>query len=104
MTVLARDWTGSGSERREQGGCCNYGTMPRRTEQWLLPAGLAVSVCRVEDDDRQWRKHTLRRDVFFRQPEQGSSGAIVIREDGWFILSRWEHVQATRAGSQQGRV
>lgn len=61
-----------------------------------LPAGLLVSVAKVSDPCRSWKPHRLRRDVdaveYRTEDVFGSSGALIVRENDWLILTRWNHV------------
>ena len=52
-----------------------------------------VSVCRVDDQDRQWRAHVTRKPLRFNAEYRtadvhGSSGAAVFKEGDWLILTR----------------
>jgi len=94
--IVANDWTGTAAQRHEQGGCVNYGTYPGKLYRWLIPAGTTVSVCRVNDSSRKWMPYTTKIDVPFNKNEGGRSGAVVVRYEGWLILTRWKNIRNSR--------
>jgi hypothetical protein len=54
--------------------------------------GTHVSICKTNDYRRQWREHVMQKDVYANLPKRrdvrGSSGALVLERDGWYILLR----------------
>lgn len=58
----------------------------------LIPAGTVVAICRVDDEDRRWKPHTLRRDLQFEDEYRseacfGTGKAVIYREGEWLILT-----------------
>ena len=92
-TCVTSDWSGSAATRRPQGGCTDYGSYPDATSKFTLPAGTLVSIARLDDPARRWTPHTTRKPVHFNKNEAGRSGAVVIREQGFLILARWNKIQ-----------
>ena len=94
--IAANDWTGSSAKRQEQGGCVNYGQYPSKLSRWYIPAGTAVSVCRVTDSHHGWQSHTTKEDVPFCRSERSSRKQVMIRYRGWFILTTWDKVRPSQ--------
>lgn len=78
------DWTGSGDQRREQGLCLP----PERTirsSRLAIPAGTDVLVCRVDDHNQRWTKHTTKERLEFRRYEARTANYLEFRHLGYFV-------------------
>ena len=62
-----------------------------------IPQGMPVSVCRKDDEARQWKAHTTRRPTRGKVLG-GSSGAVVLEAEGWLILTRWDRLRKAWRG------
>lgn len=60
---------------------------------YTIPAGYECSVCRSDDEDRQWMRHVTKKDVVAIEKPGGDSGAIVLECDGWLILTRLDRLK-----------
>ena len=58
----------------------------------VVRCGTLVSVCRDDDPNRRWVAHRMRTTVT-GAVVGGSSGAVVIRAEGWLILTRMDKVK-----------
>lgn len=79
------DWTGSSDQRRPQGGCRPPKVKPNQQARFEIPASTKVSVCRVSDSNKRWRKHVTRVQLGFERFESRKSSQYVFREQGWLI-------------------
>lgn len=66
--------------------------------QVTIPANTLVSIAR--EPDRQWLAHTTRRTVT-GEVIGGRSGAVVVRVEGWLVLTRRDRVRR-HAPAQSG--
>lgn len=78
-------WTGSETQRREQGGCSSGGYVGQLTPSYRINEGVEVLVCRVEDGFKHFQPHKLRRPLGFNKHEGYADGLYTFREQGYFV-------------------
>jgi hypothetical protein len=84
------DWTGSGRQRREQGGCKPPLHEPTGAKRFTIPAGTLVNVCPVAGATAVWRVHRMKADVHAHRYEfREVDGCPVFRHLGYFIKVGW---------------
>lgn len=89
---LARSWSGSERERREQMPCSPPSVATRFTPRFRIPAGTAVQVCEVVDSGKHWMNYTTKREIGFERYEYAECGEYVFRESGYFVRVRFNRV------------
>jgi hypothetical protein len=62
-------------------------TTMQRGPEYIVPAGLECSICRVDDLSRPWRAYVTKKRTFMRRTG-GTSGAIVLQFKDWLLLTR----------------
>ena len=65
----------------------------KRHTGFVVPVGMLVSVCKVDDVNRRWKPHRMRKRLKFREEYKtrecrGSSGAVIFRYKEYLILTR----------------
>lgn len=65
-----------------------------------IPAGREVSVCKSDDPARAWKPYVLQREVCGWQVGKTMSGAVVVEEKGWLILTRAAGTKIQKGGSK----
>lgn len=98
MTTRATSWSGSETQRREQGGCTpapktDFGTIYR------IPSGTSVAYKMGGDDD--WAPHITRIPLEFNEREDADSVYFYFRHCGYRI--RVPQVSVTIGGAQRRR-
>lgn len=77
-------WTGSESQRRPQGNCSSNGYVPVTTHRFEIPQGTVVDVKDIQKNGA-WFSYKTRRALGYARYESRVAGALVFREEGYWI-------------------
>lgn len=76
------DWSGSGTQRREQGICAPaIAYDPGR--RYVIPAGSPVLISREPSDE--WYAYTTRRELSFSRLDESGKNFLQFKRLDWFV-------------------
>lgn len=59
--------------------------------EYKIPAGTKVSICKADDEDRQWNRHVTKREAYGEHVD-GNAGAMVLLVGDYLILTRRQNL------------
>lgn len=112
--MLETSWTGSETQRREQGNCPaspidSTASIPpwererAKPDRWELPAGTPILVRKLEDGPKKWQPHRTREALQFATAEHIAAGKMVFRHLGYIISVSARHVIRLDGGVARSR-